>query len=281
LGDFGARGILVQTTNNVSGPVTAGFDPSNRAVPTSSTAQGWVSLDNPAGLNISGQITLESWINAAATQTDPARIVSHGPPTPTFVTDPTLVVTNGNMLGGNEVFLRIEGGTSYAVGTSDGTNFHGVKAAVPAGDLGGGNWVHLVGTYDGAKWNLYRNGQLLGSAPDAVGAVPVNGAEWAIGSTGMGWGDFFAGSIDETAIYSTALNASQVAAHYAAASSASSGAVRITITHSGNNVTLTWPSGTLQKAESVTGNFTDLNPATSPYTVPANGNGEFYRVKVQ
>jgi hypothetical protein len=187
---------LVQTTNNVPGPVTAGFDPANQAVPASSTTQGWVSLNNPAGLNISGQITLESWINAATTQGDTARIISHGPATPTFVTDPTLVVTNGNMLGGNEVFLRIEGsGASYAVGTSDGTNFHGVKAAVPAGDLGGGKWVHLAGTYDGAKWNLYRNGQLLGSAADTVGALPVDGAEWAIGSTGMGWGDFSPGRL--------------------------------------------------------------------------------------
>jgi hypothetical protein len=94
-------------------------------------------------------------------------------------------------------------------------------------------------------------------------------------------GRLLAGSIDEPAIYSKALTATQVAAHYAAASSSSSGAVRIAISLSGNTVTLTWPSGTLQKAESITGNFTDVNPATSPYPVPANGTKEFYRVKVQ
>jgi len=62
-----------------------------------------------------------------------------------------------------EVFLRINAG-NYGVGSweSGGVETTGSPAA---SDIG--KWVFLVGTYDGAKWNLYHNGELMASNPVA------------------------------------------------------------------------------------------------------------------
>ena len=147
-----------------------------------------------------------------------------------------------------------------------------------AGDLGGGNgWIHLAGTYDGTHWNLYRNGVQIATVADAVGALPVSGAEWAIGATGMGWGDFYTGQLDEVAIYGTALSAATVKAHYYVGQN---GTVRLSITRQGGVPTVTWPAGTLQQADAVTGPYTDLTSASSPYNPPVGPAKKFYRVRL-
>jgi hypothetical protein len=284
LGDA-APGSRLAASSQVTGPQSpgyAGFESSNLAVALDGTLS-WVSLDNPPGLNISGQITLEAWIKPGATQGDPARIISHGPPTLSAYTVDE-VATNGSVLSGSEVFLRIEGsGTTYAVGSSDGTNFHGAKVAVPAGDLGGTNWIHLTGTYDGANWKLFRNGTEIASAADTVGSLPVSNGGWAVGATGNGWENYFAGAIDEPAIYDHALTASQVRSHYAAGVSGAGqpppNKLTLAISLSSGKPLITWATGTLQVSDTVPGTFTDVSPApTSPYT-PPNATTKFYRLK--
>jgi hypothetical protein len=238
----------------------------------------WASLNNPAGLNISGQITLETWIKPGATQGDPARIVSHGPPIPSLF-DSTLLTVSGSMLSSNEVFLSIDGnGANYVVGSFDGTNTYSATYPVPGGDLGGGNWIHLVGTYDGAKWNLFRNGTQVASAAAAVGALPVNGGGWAIGSAGSGFPGEFAGGIDEVAIYNTALTPVKVATHYLIGKV---GTATITITKSAGDLSVAWPSGTtLQEATSLSSTFSDVpGSPVSPLSVTAGGT-KFYRFRL-
>ncbi|MBZ5658484.1 MAG: hypothetical protein LAO56_24795 [Acidobacteriia bacterium] len=53
----------------------------------------------------------------------------------------------------------------------------------------------------------------------------------------------------------------------------------VTIQRVGNNVVLTWPSGTLQCSTNVLGVYTNVI-ATSPYTTRAVGAHLFYRVKI-
>jgi hypothetical protein len=282
-----ADGTLILTTNVIAGPQApayAGFGTSNLALPLDGLKQ-WASLNNPASLNISGQITLEAWIKPDATQIDSARIISHGPPTRSDFLGaalvPDLAVTNTT-----EVFLRIDGaGTSYVVGSAVVTytnnleissNVYSASFDIPAGDLGGANWIHLAGTYDGTKWSLYRNGQSVATSTTAVGAVPVLNGDWAIGATGQGWAENFAGAVDEVAIYDTALTPQQISAHYVMGQS---GAMAITITRAGtSNVTITWPTGTtLQEAATVAGPYTNVTGSpTSPLTIPASGT-KFYR----
>ena len=265
LGSLGsaAAGSLVVTTNDVAGPVPPaflGFTDTNSAAPLDGT-KGWINLNNPSGLNIAGAIALEAWIKPGATQGTTANIVSHG--------------TNGV---GAEVYLRIDASGNYAVGSSDGATSQGVTFPVPSGDLGSATWIYLVGTFDGTAWHLYRNGLPVATAPGTTGAVAINDVNWAIGSTGSGWENYFTGTVDEVAIYGQALTAEQVLAHYNAAVSGSQPPV-LGIALVGGVVTLTWNNGVLQEADSVGGSYKSLPEAKSPYSPALSTGAKYYRVQ--
>jgi PKD repeat protein len=59
------------------------------------------------------------------------------------------------------------------------------------------------------------------------------------------------------------------------------GPVTVTISYLNNQVQLQWPAGTLQSAAAVTGAYTDVTNAVSPYTVPRSTSTQFFRVRVQ
>ncbi|HLP76814.1 MAG TPA: LamG domain-containing protein, partial [Candidatus Paceibacterota bacterium] len=153
----------------------------------------------------------------------------------------------------------------------------GASYPVPEGDLGGGQWIHLAGTYDGGSWRLFRNGIEVTNAADGVGALPATYGDWAIGATGMGWTNGFAGAVDEVAIYNTALTPAMIATHYYVAQS---GAVSLSITRSGGSVTIQWPVGTLQQADTLTGVWTNVSGAVPPSYTATTGTQKFYRVKL-
>ena len=185
--------------------------------------------------------------------------------------------TNAAPTVAHEVALTIQdSGATYAIGANDGTNFHGVTFAIPAGDLGGGQWIYLVGTYDGSKWTLFRNGQQVATANDSIGALKIDDADWAIGSTGNGWADNFAGAIDEVAIYGKALSAAQVQSHFAAVPQEP----QLDIGRDAQGrLTITWNGGTLQHADEAAGAYTDVpNNPTSPFLVPTGPQKKFYRL---
>jgi hypothetical protein len=58
------------------------------------------------------------------------------------------------------------------------------------------------------------------------------------------------------------------------------GPVTLTFTRVGGALRLTWPTGTLQSATSVTGPFVDVAGAVSPYTVTPTSPAKFYRVRL-
>jgi hypothetical protein len=291
---FIANGNLINSTNTVAGPqppAYAGFEAANTALALNGT-NGWASFNNPAGLNISNQITLEAWVKPAASQGPVARIISHGPQTISSYlafagkVDPAGADFLGATTNTSEVFLRIDG-TNYSVGSAqydDGTgttNTYAASYPVPAVDLGGSNWVYLVGTYDGTNWKLYRNGSLVATQASPTGALPVDLGDWAVGATGEGWADNFNGAIDEVAIYNTALSATKVANHYQAAQGGTTVPTVLSVKlGTGNNVIITWPTGTtLQQSTTVNGTYTNVpGSPVSPLTVPATGT-TFYRWK--
>jgi hypothetical protein len=259
-----ANGIFVNTGTPVSGPdapFLPGFEPTNLAVEMNGS-NDYVELLNPPGMNTTGPITLEAWVQPAATQGSEAYILAHG----------------YNDSGSGEVVLRIENG-AYQIASIFGRAVY----TVPAEDLGSGEWVHLAGTYDGAHWNLYRNGVLVATGADGIGPTQVNNANWAIGARGRwkygsgypinGLDRQFNGAIDEVALYNYALPASRIEAHYAESVKS------LTISPSGNQITLTWTFGKLQQANAATGQFSDVPNATSPYTTSANAPQKFYRLR--
>ena len=138
----------------------------------------YVDLGNPAALNSSGQITVEAWINPSSLN---GYIIAHS--------------ADANW---NELWLRFDGNGNYNFGTWTSGGAY-VSVPVPAGTLN--NWVHLVGTYDGANWNLYQNGTLLGSQAGTAGAIQI-GCDWGIASgTGYTYNRYFTGSMNQVAIY--------------------------------------------------------------------------------
>jgi DNA-binding beta-propeller fold protein YncE len=75
-----------------------------------------------------------------------------------------------------------------------------------------GTTYHVVGTYDGTTQRLYINGAQSVSAA-LTGAITANTNALYIGSWN-GSSEFYRGTADEVAVYSTALTASQVLNHY-------------------------------------------------------------------
>ena len=78
-----------------------------------------------------------------------------------------------------------------------------------------GTWHHVVATLGSEGMGLYVDGQLVGSRTDATSAQSYNGF-WRIGGDST-WGNnnqYFNGTIDEVAIYPTALPADRVLNHY-------------------------------------------------------------------
>ncbi|HUS28976.1 MAG TPA: LamG domain-containing protein [Kofleriaceae bacterium] len=74
-------------------------------------------------------------------------------------------------------------------------------------------WIHVVGTYDGAVVRLYFDGVQVGpakTAPDTMPAVPM---ESSIGAYPAG-NTFLQGDMDELAIYDYALSPQQIVKHH-------------------------------------------------------------------
>ncbi len=84
-----------------------------------------------------------------------------------------------------------------------------------------GQWHYLVTTQGADGMRMYVDGELVGS--NGVSANQGYNGFWRVGGDNLGaWPsrpstDYFAGTIDEVAIYDFALSAEQVSAHYAAA----------------------------------------------------------------
>src|SRR5262249_30003152 len=76
-----------------------------------------------------------------------------------------------------------------------------------------GLFSHLVATYDGTTLSLYVNGTLAKStsAPRAMSSTPT---PFIFGTLSISRGEYFAGTLDELAVYDKALKADRVMAHF-------------------------------------------------------------------
>jgi PKD repeat protein len=94
-----------------------------------------------------------------------------------------------------------------------------VRAVSTTASYNDGQWHHMVATLSSDGMRLYVDGQLRASNASVTTAQQYTGY-WRIGGDNLsGWpsrpsSDYFAGAIDEVAVYPYALNASHVATHY-------------------------------------------------------------------
>jgi hypothetical protein len=87
----------------------------------------------------------------------------------------------------------------------------------------------------------------------------------------------FNGAIDEPMVFLRTLSPTEINNIYAAA--VQTVTLQITLGNSGN-VILTWPFGTLQQSDAVTGPYTDVPSVTSPYTNAPSSTMKYFRVRV-
>jgi hypothetical protein len=113
---------------------------------------------------------------------------------------------------------RVSGVDRLAFSIGDVTGFATLAVALSTTPVAVGQFYHVVGTYDGTAVRLYVNGILEGQA--AVSAtVDYDTRPIFIGTSGETVFDGkLAGIVDEASIYNRALDATEVAAMYAAGS---------------------------------------------------------------
>ena len=159
-----------------------------------------------------------------------------------------------------------------------------------------GQWYYLVLSYDGSMFTLYVNSVAKASGSDSGfvqnGNVPAGGAAnynynyntgpglpVGSGPAVLAWRSDsgfnpFDGVMDDVAIYNKALTPQQIQNHYL-------NTTRLSVVNAANKIVLTWPTGTLQSSTNISGIYTDVSGATSPYTNSMAGPQKFYRVQLQ
>jgi hypothetical protein len=143
-------------------------------------------------------------------------------------------------------------------------------------------WYHLVIADDLTTIRFYVNNSLVNSAPRAGNFAPngINGDPGVLGGPttfGVRYDGQFGnwdGGMDEVALYNYALSPAQIQNHFF-------NRVPLNIAKQGSSIVLTWPLGTLQAAGLVTGTYTNVTGATSPYTNAISGSTKFYRLQLQ
>lgn len=206
---------MVDSTSNANNGAYAGGVTLNAPGAITGDANGAVRLDgstaygrapSSASLGLTGAVSVETWVNWTATPTTTQDLVNKG--------DGVNATGSAYMLG-------------YVPGCSGcGLGFYtfignGFVCACQAAALPAGSWHHLVGTRTaGGKLAFYVDGSQVAAASDGGGVLNTVPVGVGVGATGSGSAASLYpanATLDETAIYPTALSATQVSNHYQAA----------------------------------------------------------------
>ncbi|MBI4712537.1 MAG: LamG domain-containing protein, partial [Planctomycetes bacterium] len=151
-----------------------------------------VNIPDSATLDITGQISIEAWINPAN-------------------------LSGNKMIVGKRSDWAVNGCPYDLMQINDGITFYIYGASIQSAGLGGAVsanvWQHIAATYDGANMKVYINGVERANNPTNI-AIPTNNAFVGIGRRSDGAYDYFVGLIDEVRIYNRALSASEILTRY-------------------------------------------------------------------
>lgn len=233
---LGVPGLLASTTN-----VAAGFNGRSSEVRAGQTGT----------LDITAALTVEAWIK-------PTSIPSTG-------------VYRSIVTKTNAYALEFSGPQVELWFSQAGQN---VRVRAPAGAIVAGTTYHVVGTYDGSALRLYINGAQVATTARS-GPIDTAISSLRIGSWD-GVSEWFAGTIDEPALYRTALSASRIAAHYNAGKPGLAAPSGLTATAaSATRIDVAWSDNasaesgqTLQRSSS--------SDFSSPTTIPLAANVQSY-----
>lgn len=170
LGDY--IGNPVEAEGKVAGALR--FDGVDDLIEVPDPGSNWV-------YDITGSITLETWIKRDSDQT------------------------------GQQVFIGK--GSAYFLGCRSGRIFAQIPNAFDfagATAVGAGAWVHVAVTYDvtAKVAKIYLNGEVDGTITTGGQSVPVSNNQIYIG--GLLGQQYFDGYVDEVSIYNTALSTSEI-----------------------------------------------------------------------
>ncbi|MDB6041175.1 MAG: FecR protein, partial [Verrucomicrobiales bacterium] len=142
-----------------------------------------------------------------------------------------------------------------------------------------GKWYFLVITADSSLISLYLDGSLaaraLGSVLNTYNSLsPFRAGFGTLDETGNN----FDGKIDEVAVFDRALASDEINSLYQTAVGFPQ--QKLNASQIKGQIVLDWTSGTLQVSDSITGTFTNVLQATSPYTNSIIDRSRFYRLLV-
>ncbi len=201
----GNDGIYNNVTLGVPGYSSS--DPDTAA--TFSGTNSYVGDISGTAINFTGHtnFTLEAWVKAPAGQSNQATIIAKGiGANGTVETEQFVLDVNAGVYR----FFVTESGDVYAANATEGPN---------------GSWQHLVGVYDdlnnlggGAVMSIYVNGVLEDTEPVSPSGLNDTVTPVSIGSKRTGnsppYDGTFDGTVDEVAVFSTALSSNTILTHY-------------------------------------------------------------------
>jgi len=183
-------------TAGVSGALAGSSD---TAVAFNGSA-GYLDIPYGSAASIQSPFTVEAWLNAEGN------------------TATACAVSAGNFNSPRSGWLIYNFGTGWSF------RMYNQNGTATSLNLTGGtidsNWHHIVAVFDGTNGYLYQDGTLVAGPTAATGYVANPNTDISIGARSDG-GFVFNGDIDEVAIYTNALSAANVLAHYQNGSSSS------------------------------------------------------------
>lgn len=198
LADTSSGGNNLTVSGSVSYRQSPGVSGSSKSLTfngTTTTAYG------EARLTPSASVTIETWFKT--TSTVGGKLVGFGNKQ-SFASSST----------DRNVYMTSNGRLAFGVYSA------GYHTIITSGSYNNGAWHHVVATQGPSGMVLYVDGLVRGTN-STTGRNGTKGY-WHVGGDGLstGWVSrptslYFQGSLDETAIYTTALSASRVSAHYA------------------------------------------------------------------
>jgi concanavalin A-like lectin/glucanase superfamily protein/fibronectin type III domain protein len=165
-----------------------GTDTANKAI-TLDGANDQVRIPSSPSLNLAAPFTLEAWIK-------PAKLPAAGQ----FASVLTKAESYSLQFNGPRLEFTI---MQFGVRQ---------RLQAPVSAVVAGQTYHVVATFDGTTRRLYLNGVEVASA--ALSGGPSSSTNNAFVGSWNGSSEFLAGTVDEAAVYNTALSAARVAAHY-------------------------------------------------------------------